>query len=321
MRKKTLLLGSARHLRDIGIMLSLGTAVLLSGGCESSSKSGACPAGQILRYETPGCGAAAKPVCGSAIQDACYRAVCSCKGETISRCDYAPEPFSAFGVCSASDAGRSDAPPDLAPASPDLPPVWPDLLPDLPPVSPDSMPDLSQASPDLWTDAPGVPLDAGVCPTGQVLRYETPGCGIAAAAVCGSPTQDACYRAVCSCKGVTISRCDFAPEPFASFGSCAVLDGGKDGPSEDSPADLTLDLSTEMPGAAWDGGACPAGQVLRYETAGCGAAAKPVCGSPQQDACVRAVCSCKGETISRCDYAPEPFGAFGACPASDGGRG
>ena len=113
MRKKTLLLGLARHLRDIGIMLSLGTAVLFSGGCESSSNSGACPAGQILRYETPGCGAAAKPVCGSAIQDACYRAVCSCKGETISRCDYAPEPFSGFGVCSASDGGMADAPPDL----------------------------------------------------------------------------------------------------------------------------------------------------------------------------------------------------------------
>jgi hypothetical protein len=173
----------------------------------------------------------------------------------------------------------------------------------------------------LWTDAPGAPLDAGVCPTGQVLRYETPGCGIAAAPVCGSPTQDACYRAVCSCKGVTISRCDYAPEPFASFGSCGALDGGNDRPWSDSPADLTLDLSKEMPGSVWDGGACPAGQVLRYETAGCGAAANPACGWPQQDACVRAVCSCQGKTISRCDYAPEPFAAFGACPALDGGRG
>jgi len=38
-----------------------------------------------------------------------------------------------------------------------------------------------------------------------------------------------------------------------------------------------------------------------------------------QDACYRAVCSCNGQTISRCDYAPEPFVAFGSCPGSDGG--
>jgi hypothetical protein len=98
----------------------------------------------------------------------------------------------------------------------------------------------------------------------------------------------------------------------------SVIDG-----VADRPADLALDIvSLDGPdeGGTYDGGPCPAGQVLRYQSPGCGADAKPVCGSSDQDACYRAVCSCKGVTISRCDYAAEPFAFFGTCDVSDGGN-
>jgi hypothetical protein len=252
MRNMTFFQSSPRRLGDMRVILFAGTAVWVSGGC-SSSDNGPCPAGQVLRYEAPGCGAEAQPVCGPAMQDACFRPVCSCNGETISRCDFASEPFASFGYCSVSDGGS----PDTA----------------------------------------EVRVDGGPCPAGQVLRYEAPGCGAEAKPVCGSPVQDACFRPVCSCNGATISRCDFASEPFASFGSC---DGGV----------------PERPEVRVDGGPCPAGQVLRYEAPGCGVEAKPVCGSPVQDACFRPVCSCSGATISRCDFASEPFASFGSC---DGG--
>ena len=181
MRNMTFFQSSPRRLGDMRVILFAGTAVWVSGGC-SSSDNGPCPAGQVLRYEAPGCGAEAQPVCGPAMQDACFRPVCSCNGETISRCDFASEPFASFGYCSVSDGGS----PDTA----------------------------------------EVRVDGGPCPAGQVLRYEAPGCGAEAKPVCGSPLQDACFRPVCSCNGATISRCDFASEPFASFGSC---DGGGHG--------------------------------------------------------------------------------------------
>lgn len=56
--------------------------------------SGPCPAGQILLYTSPGCGADVKPVCGSPIQDACARSACSCSGKMIIGCDYFSEPWS-----------------------------------------------------------------------------------------------------------------------------------------------------------------------------------------------------------------------------------
>ena len=107
MTKTLLFHEKARSKRDVAIIVLFAPALFLSA-CESSrgnSDGGQCPAGQVLRYESPGCGAAATPVCGSSAQDACYRAVCSCQGQTISRCDYAPEPFSAFGACPVPDSG------------------------------------------------------------------------------------------------------------------------------------------------------------------------------------------------------------------------
>jgi hypothetical protein len=81
-------------------------------------------------------------------------------------------------------------------------------------------------------DAPGVDqqiVDAGPCPTGQVLRYTSPGCGAEAKPVCGSPNQDACARSACGCSGKLIIGCDFFSEPWSSLATWTTVcapDGG-----------------------------------------------------------------------------------------------
>jgi hypothetical protein len=157
--------GKARLKYDIAIMFMSAPAFLLSG-CQSSGRNaepegGTCPAGQVLRYESPGCAAEATPVCGASEQDACYRAVCSCQGQTISRCDYAPEPFAAFGECSAPDSGTelpmdpavdsgidvaADGPTDIA----------------VPDGTADSVSDGAGASGDAGTGEPN--LSVRICP-------------------------------------------------------------------------------------------------------------------------------------------------------------
>jgi len=251
MKKSSNFLGRARRTRDIAITLLFAPAILLSACGSSDGKpdvdSGTCPAGQILRYESPGCGLEAKPVCGSSIQDACYRAVCSCTGVTISRCDYAPEPYSALGSCPVPDSSVDQSRDGLPDVASDLAidrrlDVAYDVGLDgaidgamfdgmtIDGMTIDGMTIDGLTMDGATTDGAhdGI-YDAGACPAGQVLRYEAPGCGLDAKPVCGSGTQDACYRAVCSCKGVTISRCDYAPEPFAAFGVCSSTDGGGPG--------------------------------------------------------------------------------------------
>jgi hypothetical protein len=90
--------------RDIRIAVLAGAALLLQPTCSSEDS---CPPGQVLRYENPGCDGEAKAVCGPSSQDACLRPVCSCRGMTVSRCDYATEPFRSFGPC-ASDGGGTN---------------------------------------------------------------------------------------------------------------------------------------------------------------------------------------------------------------------
>jgi hypothetical protein len=69
-----------------------------------------------------------------------------------------------------------------------------------------------------------------------------------------------------------------------------------------------------------DGSVCVSPNVLRYEMAGCGAAAQPVCGSSDQDACIEEVCGCDGTTLSKCDYATAPWSHLGPCgDAGEGG--
>ena len=54
---------------------------------------GACQPLNVWRYENPGCGMNAKPVCGAQGGDLCLRFACSCTGKVIEGCDYFPEPW------------------------------------------------------------------------------------------------------------------------------------------------------------------------------------------------------------------------------------
>lgn len=78
-------------------------------------------------------------------------------------------------------------------------------------------------------------------------------------------------------------------------------------------AQNTLD-ATDAPN---DADVCSAPMVLRFETAGCGASAHPVCGSSDQDACAMSVCGCDGTTLVKCDYASAPWSHLGPCTPAD----
>jgi hypothetical protein len=89
------------------------------------------------------------------------------------------------------------------------------------PDTPDSTPD----APDSAPDSDAEPNDSGPdgsdggCPTGQVLRYEAPGCN--ATPRCGLPIQDACLGYACSCRGTLLTGCDYFTEPYSARGTCA----------------------------------------------------------------------------------------------------
>jgi hypothetical protein len=79
------------------------------GGSSDASDAAACPSGQVLRYETPGCGMNAHPRCGSPDQDACAVNVCGCDGKPLVKCDYASAPWTMTGC---SEDGGGDSGPD-----------------------------------------------------------------------------------------------------------------------------------------------------------------------------------------------------------------
>lgn len=95
----------------------------LAAACNDSSRprtdggAQACEAPQRLRYEEPGCGASASPVCGRSEQDGCRSAVCSCSGVVNIGCDYVTEPFAyrlddpAVAMGTSCDPTRADAQP------------------------------------------------------------------------------------------------------------------------------------------------------------------------------------------------------------------
>jgi hypothetical protein len=68
----------------------------------------------------------------------------------------------------------------------------------------------------------------------------------------------------------------------------------------------------------WDPGSCPAPNIWRYMSAGCGAEARPVCGTAAGDGCAAARCSCDGRDIVGCDFTSEPYAHEGFC-TRDGG--
>jgi hypothetical protein len=60
---------------------------------------GTCSSPNVWRYQTPGCGAEAHPVCGSAMQDGGLGFACGCDGEILTGFDYFKKPWSARGIC------------------------------------------------------------------------------------------------------------------------------------------------------------------------------------------------------------------------------
>jgi hypothetical protein len=69
----------------------------------------------------------------------------------------------------------------------------------------------------------------------------------------------------------------------------------------------------------WATGTCPAPNVWRYMSAGCGAEAHPVCGTSVGDACAADRCSCDGRDIIGCDFTSEPYAYVGRCHGDGGG--
>jgi hypothetical protein len=102
-----------------------------------------------------------------------------------------------------------------------------------------------------------------------------------------------------------------------SLADGTVADGTADAPVNQQPdatpvADAGMDADAALD-AVTDASVCASPQVLRYESAGCGADALPVCGTADQDACAIAVCGCDGQTIVKCDYASAPWAFIGSC--------
>jgi len=82
----------------------------------------------------------------------------------------------------------------------------------------------------------------------------------------------------------------------------------------------TLLKELQMSHFDWAAGTCPAPNVWRYMSAGCGMEVRPVCGSSIGDACLGYRCSCDGRNITGCDFTSEPYAYVGFC-VGDAGKG
>ncbi len=71
----------------------------LAPEAQVTSDGAACSSPKVWRYEEPGCGAEAHPICGTAQSDGCLALVCGCDGETLSGCDYFTKPWQSRGLC------------------------------------------------------------------------------------------------------------------------------------------------------------------------------------------------------------------------------
>jgi hypothetical protein len=94
-------------------------------------------------------------------------------------------------------------------------------------------------------------------------------------------------------------------------------EAGNDAPAADAP--LTADAPSYATDATSDADVCPAPMVPRFETAGCGASAHPVCGSSVQEACAMSLCGCDGTTLEACDYPSAPWSHLGPCGPAEAG--
>jgi hypothetical protein len=154
-------------------------------------------------------------------------------------------------------------------------------------------------------DNQGGPSEAGsdAPTTDSPSSADAPHCSVDATATsccCDGDVQEA---PVCSAEGTLSCAMGYGLYQGADC-SCTTGHGPCCG------AQNTLDAPS-------DGDVCSAPKVLRYETAGCGASAHPLCGSSDQDACATPVCGCDGTTLVKCDYASAPWSRLGPCTPAD----
>jgi hypothetical protein len=170
-------------------------------------------------------------------------------------------------------------------------------------------PDAALAAPE---DGPADVQADAECPDGDRLTgwlYSAPGCGAQARPLCmRAGFGYGRYFVGCSCEGqpieiwpaVMYATGQFASAPFASLTPC-----------EDSGSPTPADAGART---------CAPPYVWKYDTVGCGAEARPVCGPPVTPACYQPACSCRGETIGMCGYANEPIALFGMTCEEAGAR-
>lgn len=237
---------AVRPEHDIRVGGSLSLIVVALAACSGVDEPGsrACELPNVLRYEKPGCGDLASPVCGSPQSDAHLTYACGCDGEIVLGGDYYREPWQSPGICPgacytptrnleaavslsglvhgcACDSG-TDATACVQIFGHYRPMACVDGTWALDntgaPCTPrDGGVDGEPADPGL----DGKPADTGCLPPRSII-YTTPGCGAEAIPRCEVPNGDGCSMPVCLCDGVTNSGdgCGFSHEPFLYHGWC-----------------------------------------------------------------------------------------------------
>jgi hypothetical protein len=276
----------ARHDRDTDVAfwqaVSLALSLSLAAGCGSDKDTGdggTCQEPNVWRYQTPGCGTEAHPVCGSAQQDAGLGFACGCDGEILIGFDYFDKPWSSRGIC-----------PDAC-------------------VSPTNTMDFARP---MFPSIKGCTCNPATDSAECVPAY---GDMHAISCVAGQWSIDraaTCTGAVLD--GGTDAR-DGGPDGGPDTVDSALL--AADGPIDEATANDggTNTVDGAIDGVTTgDGGTCPVPNVWRYQTPGCGAEARPVCGSAMQDAGLGFACGCDGEILVGFDYFNKPWSARGICP-------
>ena len=256
----------ARRNRDTDVALwlavPLALTLTLATGCGSdkdTNDGGTCQAPNVWRYQTPGCGAEAHPVCGSASQDAGLGYACGCDGEILIGFDYFKKPWSARGICPDACISPSNIIDIAGAMTPVIKGCACNPTTDgaqcvsayggMHPMScvagqwnldraatctapVDGSIDARDGGRDGGTDATDGalpladgPIDeatdgGGTCQAPNVWRYQTAGCDAEANPVCGSAMQDAGLGFACGCDGEILVGFDYFSKPWSARGIC-----------------------------------------------------------------------------------------------------